>query len=91
MPNMNSSTWIITDDDYILDNSLTITANTLPYSRESYSRDIFKEIDEIRDILLLIKKDIDMESKYPRLKELRDQYNLELEKYKTFERIKDSL
>lgn len=91
MSNMNSSTWIITDDDYIIGDNLTITANTLPYSRESYSRDIFKEIDEIRDILLLIKKDIDMESKYPRLKELRDQYNLELEKYKTFETIKDSL
>lgn len=90
MSDMNNSTWLITDDVYIVSNDLTTTSGTLSYSREPYSRDIFKEIDEIRDILLLIKKDIDMESKYPRLKELRDQYNLELEKYKTFEKIKGS-
>lgn len=53
-------------------------------------RDILKELDEMRDALLLLKRDVDMESKYPRLKELKDQYEQALEKYKTFERIKDS-
>ena len=53
-------------------------------------RDILKELDEMRDALLLLKRDVDMEEKYPRLKELKDQYEQALEKYKTFERIKDS-
>lgn len=53
-------------------------------------RDILKELDEMRDALLLLKRDVDMESKYPRLKELKDQYEQALEKYKTFDRIKDS-
>ena len=53
-------------------------------------RDILKELDEMRDALLLLKRDVDMEEKYPRLKELKDQYEQALEKYKTFEIIKDS-
>ena len=53
-------------------------------------RDVMKEIDEMRDSLLLLKRDVDMESKYPRLKELKDEYERALEKYKTFETIKES-
>jgi hypothetical protein len=53
-------------------------------------RDIVKEIDEMRDALLLLKRDVDMEAKYPRLKELKDEYERALEKYKTFEAIKES-
>lgn len=53
-------------------------------------RDVMREIDEIRDVLLLLRRDVDMESKYPKLKQLADEYRLALEKYKTFELIKDS-
>ena len=53
-------------------------------------RDVIKELDEMRDALLLLKRDVDMESKYPRLKELKDEYERALEKYKTFEAIKES-
>ena len=53
-------------------------------------RDVMKEIDEMRDAMLLLKRDVDMESKYPKLKELKDEYELALEKYKTFEAIKES-
>jgi len=53
-------------------------------------RDVMKELDEMRDALLLLKRDVDMESKYPRLKELKDEYERALEKYKTFEAIKES-
>lgn len=53
-------------------------------------RDILKELDEMRDALLLLKRDVNMEEKYPRLKELKDQYEQALEKYKTFEAIKES-
>ena len=57
---------------------------------EVQGRDILKELDEMRDALLLLKRDVDMESKYPRLKELKDEYERALAKYKTFEAIKES-
>jgi len=53
-------------------------------------RDILKELDEMRDALLLLKRDVDMEAKYPRLRELKEQYEAELEKYKTFDTLKES-
>lgn len=53
-------------------------------------RDVMKELDEMRDALLLLKRDVDMEKKYPRLKELKDQYEAELAKYKTFDILKES-
>jgi hypothetical protein len=55
---------------------------------EVQGRDILKELDEMRDALLLLKRDVDMESKYPRLRELKDEYERALEKYKTFEALK---
>jgi len=53
-------------------------------------RDVMKELDEMRDALLLIKRDVDMEAKYPRLKEIKDEYEAALAKYKTFDILKDS-
>jgi hypothetical protein len=49
-----------------------------------------KELDEMRDVLLLLRRDVDMEAKYPKLKELKDEYERTLEKYKTFEAIRES-
>lgn len=57
---------------------------------EVEGRDILKELDEMRDALLLLKRDVNMEEKYPRLKELKDEYEATLAKYKTFETIKNS-
>ena len=51
-------------------------------------RDILQELDEMRDALLLLKRDVDMESKYPKLKKLKDEYEAQLEKYKTWEALK---
>ena len=51
-------------------------------------RDVIQEIDEMRDALLLLKRDVNMEAKYPKLKELKDAYEAQLEKYKTFEALK---
>ena len=53
-------------------------------------RDVMKELDEMRDVLLLLKRDVDMEAKYPRLKEIKEEYERALEKYKTFDSIKES-
>lgn len=48
----------------------------------------FLVFDEMRDVMLLLKRDVDMEAKYPKLKELKDAYEEQLEKYKTFEALK---
>ena len=53
-------------------------------------RDVMKELDEMRDALLLLKRHVDMEAKYPRLKEIKDEYERALAKYKTFDAIKES-
>lgn len=53
-------------------------------------RDVIKELDEMRDALLLLKRHVDMEAKYPRLKELKDEYEATLAKYKTFDILKES-
>ena len=53
-------------------------------------RDVMKELDELRDAMLLLKRHVDMEAKYPKLKELKDAYESQLAKYKTFDAIKES-
>ena len=53
-------------------------------------RDVVKELDEMRDALLLLKRDVDMEAKYPKLKALKDEYEAALAKYQTFDALKDS-
>ena len=37
-------------------------------------RDVMKELDEMRDALLLLKRDVNLEEKYPELKEAYDNY-----------------
>jgi hypothetical protein len=69
----------------------TTTTNTtlkVDGTIEVKGRDILKELDEMRDALLLLNRDIDMEAKYPKLKELKDAYEAQLEKYKTWEAMK---
>jgi hypothetical protein len=53
-------------------------------------RDVMREIDEMRDAMLLLKRHVDMEAKYPKLKKLKDEYEAALAKYKTFDAIKES-
>jgi len=57
---------------------------------EVQGRDVLSELDEMRDALMLIKRDVDMEAKYPKLKELKDEYAKQLAKYATFDTIKES-
>ena len=68
-------------------NILEITP-TLETSLIVNGRNVMQEIDEMREALLLLKRDVDMESKYPKLRELKDAYEVQLEKYKTFEALK---
>jgi hypothetical protein len=53
-------------------------------------RDVMQELDELRDSVLLLTRHVDMEAKYPKLKELKDAYQAQLEKYKTFDALKES-
>ena len=41
---------------------------------EVQGRDILKELDEMRDALLLLKHDVNLEEKYPELKQAYDDY-----------------
>ena len=51
-------------------------------------RDVMQELDELRDAVLLLKRHVDMEARYPKLRELKDAYEAQLEKYKTWEALK---
>jgi hypothetical protein len=53
-------------------------------------RNVMKELDEMRDVMLLLKREVNMEEKYPELKRIKDEYTSALDKYKTFDAIKDS-
>ena len=72
-----------------VENNLTVDGNTSLSGRlEVQGRDVMQEIDEMRDALLLLKRDVDMEAKYPELQKLKDAYEQQLEKYKTWEALK---
>jgi hypothetical protein len=50
-------------------------------------RDVMKELDELRASMLLLNRDIDMEEKYPDLKEAYDNYNKVLEELLVVEKL----
>jgi hypothetical protein len=75
-------------DITIADHTTTEPTLKVNGTLEVEGRDVLKELDEMRDALLLLKRDVDMESKYPKLRELKDAYEAQLEKYKTFEALK---
>jgi hypothetical protein len=72
----------------IADHTTTDTTMHIDGKLEVQGRDVMKELDEMRDALLLLKRDVDMEAKYPKLKELKNAYEAQLEKYKTWEAMK---
>jgi hypothetical protein len=73
----------ITESTFPVEHTLTVEGRAIVQGR-----DILNELDEMRDALLLLKRDVDMEAKYPKLRELKDAYEAELEKYKTWEALK---
>ena len=64
-----------------LDSGTVAINNTLKVD----GRDILSELDDIHSVLNMIKRDLDMESKYPELKKIKDEYTQKLEMYKTFD------
>ena len=73
-------------DSYNTNASTVISASSLIVG----GRDILHELTEVRDILVLLNKDVNMEEKYPKLKELRDAYDRQLAIYKTWDSIKET-
>ena len=54
---------------------------------EVQGRDVLKEFDEIRDALLLLNRDVDMEAKYPELKQAYDEYRKILDELTVMEKL----
>jgi hypothetical protein len=90
---LSNASWNTVQDISIADSAITIDGNDKNVSINRplvvNDRDILQELDEMRDSLLLLKRDVDMEAKYPRLKELKEEYEAELAKYKTFDALKE--
>lgn len=80
---LNSNIW--TDDVAVTRASIQCDGTL-----EVQGRDVLAELDEMRNALMLIKRDVDMEAKYPKLKELKDEYARQLAKYATFDIMKES-
>ena len=54
---------------------------------EVNGRDVMKELDEMRDALLLLNRDVDMETKYPELKQAYDEYRKILDELTVIEKL----
>jgi hypothetical protein len=48
-----------------------------------------KTVEELCNMMGVIKRDYDLEKKYTKLRSIADQYNKELSKYRTFESLKE--
>jgi hypothetical protein len=58
----------------------TTSSNTKPKPSEPTVSDLLKELDKIKDRLFIITRDVDLEKKYPELKEAYDRY-VEMKRY----------
>ena len=52
-------------------------------------KDLEERLSTIEKVLMIPQRDVKMEDKYPKLKKLYEEYMSELEKYTTWERIKN--
>lgn len=87
---------VFCSNDYPCGNGNTSIQNTLNVSGEIRAPDIKlngisveERLSTIEKVLNIPTRDAIMEEKYPKLREIYDQYRHELEKYKTWQRIKD--
>jgi len=51
--------------------------------------DLEKRLQTIETLLYIPSRDIEIENEFPKLKKLWEEYNVELEKYKTWKRLTD--
>lgn len=88
MSNKTTSAAGINSGYYTYDNTFIATSTTLDTQSIKTTQDVLDEIQEIREMLLMLNRDKHLEKKYPKLKEAADEYKRILEKYKTFEILK---
>jgi len=87
--NTNSISSSVNVPSYFIDtatNNSVIKADSLIVS----NRNILAELDELRNELRLLKHNVKMEEMFPRLKQLKNDYEQALETYNTFILIKES-
>lgn len=84
--------WPTKDSFSTISSSMVCDISTYDASYDLYSpyREIENRLDKIEKRLLILQRDMVMEEKYPRLKEIYDLYQAELDKYSMIEKIKDS-
>ena len=75
--------------DYVITDGVTTKGATLQVDGtiEVQGRDILKELDEMRNAMLLLNRDVSMEEKYPELKEAYDNYKKILDELTVIEKL----
>ena len=75
--------------DYVITDGVTTKGAILKVDGtiEVQGRDILKELDEMRDAMLLLNRDVSMEQKYPELKEAYDNYKKILDELTVIEKL----
>ena len=87
-PTFNSNSTRRIDPTGQWSNTIAIEDHTSkPVTLEVNGRDVMKELDEMRDALLLLKRDVDMEAKYPELKQAYDEYRKILDELTVMEKL----
>jgi hypothetical protein len=64
----------ITDSTITIDDGIKFIRKNVAAPLEVAGRDVMKELDEMREALLLLKRDVNLEEKYPELKQAYDDY-----------------
>lgn len=90
LPQNNSTTYGLHSIGYgeplvKIDNSLTVKGSIVMNGTNLEDR-----LSTIETVLNIPTRDVTLEEKYPRLKEIYIQYITELEKYKNWEKLKDN-
>ncbi len=70
------------------DSTNYIKIDDIPKEQLDPLEQLNKTVEELCLTMNVIKRDFDLEKKYPKLKSISDQYQRELSKYRTFESLK---
>ena len=77
-----------TDSYHPADSKHYVKIDDTPKEQLDPLEQLNKTVEELCLTMNVIKRDFDLEKKYPKLKSISDQYQQELSKYRTFESLK---
>lgn len=72
------------------ENSGYIKIDDVPHEKLDPIEKLNRNLEDISRTILAIKRDYDLEAKYPKLKSAADEYNRQLDKYRNFESLKET-